>query len=306
MDSDTGIGYLALAKGRKDIVNTSHAMNGLDISKISNDDDGDGGFVSMSDSILDSPGRANKSDGQWNQLLGPEPPEDSMHSGGVRASAGESSTDTKQRKGLSPAAAAALDQGNGYNTQFAGQPSQGESSRFALGLNGTGRKETINDEAFRSPRTQSRRQVNVRNLSFQKDDSPVQNKSYSISDWAAVGGLANLLADFSDSQSSTSYAESSAQDSVTSFEATTRASLLDTPVANELDQLVGKMDWDGVKAAAEKYETSVAGPRAFPPATTSQSFEANVSGMSALEEKRKKKRELEAWRNSLTKSFTKG
>jgi hypothetical protein len=301
LDSDTGMGYLALAKGgHKDAVNTSHAINGLDISKISNDDDGDRRFVSMSDSILDSPGRANNK----SELLGPESSEDSKHSGGVRASAGESSTDTKQRKGLSAAAAAALDQGDGRNTQsqFAGEPSQGESGRFALGFKGIGRKETINDAAFRSPKTPSKRQLN---------DSPVKNKSYEISDWAAVGGLANVLAEWSDSQSSTSYggssayAESSAQDSVTSFEATTRASLLDTPVANELDQLVGKMDWDGVKAAAEKYETSADAGLPATSTSTSMSFQADVSGMSALDEKRKKKRELEAWRDSLAKSFTK-
>jgi hypothetical protein len=64
---------------------------------------------------------------------------------------------------------------------------------------------------------------------------------------------------------------------------------LDTPLANELDKLVSKLDWDGVKVAAEKFETSI----------------DDQVNLSAIEEKRKKKRELELWRASISKSLTK-
>lgn len=294
VDSDTGLGYLALATGgHKDVVNTSHVMNGLDISKIS--DDGDRRFVSMSDSILDSPGRVNKVEEPSKQSLGTE-----QLNGHTKLSAGESSTDTKTRTTLSAAAAAALDQGDGGVAQFAGEPSQGENSRFSLGWNGTRKKETINDEAFRSPSIQPKRPVNIKNSSVNDQGSPI-SKAYPISDWSAVGGLANVLADWSDSQSSTSYAESN-PDSIVSAEATTRASMLDTPVAKELDHLVGKMDWDGVKAVAHKYETSVVNSTTM----TSQTLDVTSNTISALDDKRRKKREIEAWKQSLTKSLAKG
>jgi hypothetical protein len=103
-----------------------------------------------------------------------------------------------------------------------------------------------------------------------------------------------VLAD-SDSQSNSSYSESY-NDSVSSLEATTRASALDTPLANELDKLVGKMDWDGVKVAAEHYETS---------RDKNLSAIEEKSNPSTIEEKRRKKRELEALKTSLTKGFTK-
>ena len=267
----------------------------------------------MSDSILDSPSRITSNDRRDGLVpeapdrrdgLVPGAPNGGFYSPRSKASAGESSSaDAKQRSNLSAAASAALEQGDHYATQLAGEPSQGESTRFALCLNG--RKETINDVAFRSPKTPTKKPLGLRKLSFQEEESPAQeNKSYAISDWAAVGGLANVLADWSDSQSSTSYAESSIPDSsVASVEATTRASALETPIAKELDQLVGNMDWDGVKVAAENYEMTGGASKAIqtPPAL-STSYDGV---MSALEQKRKKKRELEAWKNSLAKSFTK-
>jgi multiple sugar transport system substrate-binding protein len=110
----------------------------------------------------------------------------------------------------------------------------------------------------------------------------VQN-SYVIGNWAAVGMTASMLNDTdtsaSDSQSCSSYASSMTMESISSMNATQDASALDTPLATALDELVGQKDWDGVKRAAAEAEI----PR------------------SSLAEKRQKKRELEAWKASITK-----
>lgn len=304
-DTDTAAtGYLALATGGKtDVTTTSTIMGGLDISKIS--DDGDRNFISVPDSILDSPGRGRKSKGYGLSLLDTGSRDNSQHSGHLRA--GQSSgTDPASKKGLSSAAAAALDTGDDHAIQFAGEPSQGESGRRGFGFYANGSKATIGDAPYRSPSSPTKKPINLRS-----PGSPVQNTAYGISEWAAVGGFANVLADFSDSHSATSYtgstygsayeyAESSAQDSVASFEATTRASALQTPLANELDKLVGTMDWEGVSAAAKKYESSFG---------DKDDAENHQAGLSVLQEKRRKKRDLEAeaeaWKDSISKSFGK-
>lgn len=115
--------------------------------------------------------------------------------------------------------------------------------------------------------------------------------SYSLAggDWSAVGRTASVLADFSDSQSNSSYA-----DSVSSLDATTRASALETPLAKEIDSLVAKFDFDGIKAAAKKYEI----------AKQQQLSSSSSPTSAAIEEKRRKKRELEAWRTSISKSYS--
>ena len=148
-------------------------------------------------------------------------------------------------------------------------------------------------------------------MGLQKSPNSVQgqsaNKPYQISDWMAVGGIAGVLAEASDSQSTSSFA-SSAPDSTTSMEATTKTSALDLPIANELDRLVIKKDWDGVNLAAEKYESDFSSKKA---AASSMSSSAKISSSKLdetrrkLEATRKKKRELEAWRASLTNSFNK-
>jgi hypothetical protein len=127
--------------------------------------------------------------------------------------------------------------------------------------------------------------TNELSRSAEQDVSRV-NTSYSISDWAAVGVTASVLADWSDSQSTSSYA--SYGDSISSMEATIRPSALNTPLANEIDQLVAKLDFDGVKLAAEKFETSM-----------------DDEHHRTIEEKRRKKRELEDWRASISKTFSK-
>ena len=75
--------------------------------------------------------------------------------------------------------------------------------------------------------------------------------------------------------------------SVSSVDATRSASALDTPLAKELDKLVGTVDWDGVKKAAARFESG------------------GDAGHPNLEEARRRKREIEAWRSSISESFSK-
>ena len=308
-DDSASTGYLALTTGgNKDAVNASNGMGGLDISRIS--DDGDRRFVSMSDSILDSPDRGRPGNGYRSSLLGMDSSvDDSRHSGRLRT--GQSSgMEPTARKGLSMAAAAALDLDSDFGTQVAGEPSQSESGRRGLGFYGNAGKETIGDAPYRSPLVQGKKATNLRS-----PDSSDKNQSYAISDWAAVGGLANVLADFSDSQSATSYtgsgyadsayAESSAQDSVSSSnEPLNRPFGFEPPIATELDKLVGTFDWEGANQAYDASSTS-----SLPLFDQNPPHSQDKGGLSALQEKRLKKRELEAeadaWRESISQSFTK-
>jgi hypothetical protein len=77
-------------------------------------------------------------------------------------------------------------------------------------------------------------------------------------DWAAVGATAALLAAASDSASGTTSASNSrAGRSHKSWEETADShDRSDARRAAELDRLVDKGDWDGLVAAASKYETS--------------------------------------------------
>eukprot|EP00538_Stauroneis_constricta_P008799 CAMPEP_0119557714 /NCGR_PEP_ID=MMETSP1352-20130426/9290_1 /TAXON_ID=265584 /ORGANISM="Stauroneis constricta, Strain CCMP1120" /LENGTH=1625 /DNA_ID=CAMNT_0007604855 /DNA_START=168 /DNA_END=5045 /DNA_ORIENTATION=+ len=100
--------------------------------------------------------------------------------------------------------------------------------------------------------------------------------SFSVGDWSAVGAMASVLADSSDSQSCSSFGSYATETSASSMGATRAASELDNPLAKELDALVGNKDWDGVKRAAAKFE---------------------ASRISAVEHRRRKKRNLEALRH---------
>jgi len=106
--------------------------------------------------------------------------------------------------------------------------------------------------------------------------------TYSMGEWAAVGGLGGVLADMSDTSSYSS--NTSSAFSTTSMEATMRASNLDTPFAKEIDNLVAKKDWDGLQLAAKSYEPS---PADLTTAAVTRASE------NSIEEKKRRKRELE-------------
>eukprot|EP00934_Nitzschia_sp_Nitz4_P006880 Nitzschia sp. Nitz4//scaffold183_size43938//16402//20956//NITZ4_007269-RA/size43938-augustus-gene-0.74-mRNA-1//-1//CDS//3329539611//6870//frame0 len=285
-ESENDTGYLFLAKGHKD-ASAQSGMTGLDISKIS--DDGDKRFVSMSDSILDSPSKYNGTDGAKGRLLSP------LRNDSSHERVGESSADFNLLHRHSSLASGSSNSDDGPVTQLAGEPSRGEGdARF--GVSDNWKKDMVSIDGL--PRASEMASPGNFRRSPTMEDS-FQNKSYSISDWVAVGGIAGALMDWSDSQSTSSYADS-VQDSVTSFEATTRASALETPIASELDNLVGHMDWDGVALAAKQYETPEKSR-----INSSQAPGTTESGLSTLEEKRRKKREIEAWRSSLARSFEK-
>jgi hypothetical protein len=331
-----------LAVGGKE-TGSNQGINELDISKISSDH-GERYFVSMSDSILDdSPlsidgAQEEVSDGILysaeyfegsNQINSNTDPRSSR---GIRtaASAGESSgRNIKDHEATTGSQFSMQDVEEEYVTQKAGEPSQGdwrdiEAREYPTGVlessktvDGNrryndqieyndhvyGHRDAAGEQAFGGNGSATTpKQTESGGPMFETDevaktselDTSQVNTSYSISDWFAVGTIASVLAD-SDSQSNSSYSESY-NDSVSSLEATTRASALDTPLANELDKLVGKMDWDGVKVAAEHYETS---------RDKNLSAIEEKSNPSTIEEKRRKKRELEALKTTLTKGFTK-
>jgi hypothetical protein len=128
-------------------------------------------------------------------------------------------------------------------------------------------------------------------LAQPKSPTKGTSSSFVMGDWSAVGGTASILADWSDSQSCSSRTDTL---SVSSMDATRQASALDTPFANELDMLVGSLDWDGVRLAAEKFES-----------TEEEETPCEEKPLGVLEEKRRRKREIEAWRQSITKLISK-
>jgi hypothetical protein len=117
-----------------------------------------------------------------------------------------------------------------------------------------------------------------------------------VQDWSAVGVTASILADWSDSTSCSSRTTDTLE-SVSSMDATRQASALDTPFANELDRLVGCLDWEGVRLADEKFG------RTEEEETPRE--EEKPPPVDVVEEKRTRKRELEAWRQSIKNSISK-
>jgi hypothetical protein len=288
----------------------------LDISKIGSEDgDTTRNFVVMSDSILgESPPRngTDKRDFSGDPLLVPNSRDDSNDSDSkssgppARAPSGESSAANVITRGVAESSSSSSPTGSlGYSTQNAGEPSQGDRRGMResqkpdysyFGEDDRSFPDVPPGEVgydFRGP-SPSKKLPAPKTLQFKADESFVgrdvstTNKSYSLSDWSAVGNTASLLQDWSDSPSNSSLGDSYAE-STSSLEATTRASALDTPLANEIDNLVAQFDWDGVKLAAEKIETSI----------------VDDSHNLSIQEKRRKKRELEAWRTSISRSYTK-
>lgn len=351
-DDDMAKGYMALAIGggqNKNPGNTPNiSMTTLDLSKIS--DDSDRRFVSMSDSILDSPERGGGGGRHVNgfgpSLLAPhDSPSlaDSRNSGHLRA--GQSSgvdPGSKNRKGLSSAAAAALeDDKEDYATatQFAGEPSQGENGRHGFagwngkGVNGNkddhnGTGSTMGDQKMpfrRSPLRQGKKtlastpEVQTNNIN--------NNKSYTLSsDWAAVGGLANLLADYSDSQSATSYTGSNYAESTPDQDESVRSFEPPFPFQSTSPTKPIRFSSQGFVPRTSPPPPPTPPPPPPPPLSSpydrssgkARETERHVAGRGGggvsstsltLVEKRQKKRELEAeadaWRESISKSFTK-
>jgi hypothetical protein len=131
--------------------------------------------------------------------------------------------------------------------------------------------------------------------------SSQKNVSYSIADWSAVGMTGGLLADLSDSQSNSSYAESYS-DSVSTMDASGRPSgdLDIPPLDREIDDLVAHSDFDAVKVAAETYGIST-------PKTNDETAgdDEGKDRLAKIAQRKQKKRDLEAWRISLSRSFEK-
>jgi hypothetical protein len=130
-------------------------------------------------------------------------------------------------------------------------------------------------------------------LSQPKSPTKGTSSSSVLGDWLAVGATASMLADWSDSQSCSSRTDTL---SASSMDATRQASALDTPFASELDKLVGSLDWDGVRLAAERFESTE---------EDQTPHEEEKPPLDVLEEIRQRKRELESWRESIKKSISK-
>jgi len=126
------------------------------------------------------------------------------------------------------------------------------------------------------------------------------NVDVSFSDWwGVVGDLAGIKTGsdtFSDSQSNLSYVSSTDSawtDSVTSMEASANELAYEASPQKETRK-VGKsgiFDFNGIQSAIRKFETS------------SHDVEHPEPRPSLLEEKRRKKRELEAWKTSISRSM---
>lgn len=266
-DNDTsidnsGIGYLALAMGgHKDVVNQSHTMNGLDISKITNDgedDESDRRFVSMSDSILDSPSRMNQGKGKRQGLLGDLSYDQSSQS---------------------------FEPEDGFISNYIGKSFQDQDDMESSNWNENGENKVL--EKVWSPSYPKKKTVT------KQGDSTSQAKTCLVSDWWGVigefAGIRSSSGDWSDSQSSLSYAttESITTDSIASLNLSMQG------IQTQIDEEPSK----GVQSQI-----------VLPQQQETQSerevlADSNTLSVSMLEEKRRRKREIEAWRLSLTKSF---
>ena len=173
--SDTGLGYLARALGEhRDAVSCSHAMSRLDISKITTDgeEEGDRRFVSMSDSILETPTRNDRSQERVGGLLG------SLHK--------DSMDSSKHNEVLAaPPVSRRLDDSNSPKLL----PAANEWT------------EIMADPVFRIPPTSPRKHANQsKGQNHQEGDGHVADW------WGVLGSFASFRSDFSDSQ--TSFTES--------------------------------------------------------------------------------------------------
>jgi len=288
--------------------NESELLHNLDISKITagTGEDEDRNFA-MPDSMFGSPFRSvNRSTESTEEMF-----DNSSSTGiGIAASAGESSG------GAVPSAWKMLYNLEGQSLQHAGEPSGDRPSSSEGPMDFPDDDDDDDDHLkppiplqYKSPKREAvpRSPGPALRTSFTSTppniESPMnrsqnsqKNLSFSIADWSAVGMTGGLLADLSDSQSTSSYAESYT-DSVSSMEATSRPSDLEVPLAKEIDQLVAHADFDAVKVAAENFGTVSYGYKG------KERDKDDRDRLAKIKERKEKKRELEAWRISLSKSF---
>jgi hypothetical protein len=221
-------------------------------------------------------------------------PYDNVDLTGISASAGEPSSGETVVSKILPASSS-----EGYSMQqHAGEPSSGDCPSTCKVPKADVNIDVDNDNDIENPPIPERHkrpktpptECSISSTSSAMD-SPLnqsQNKrTYTIADWTAVGTMGSLLADLSDSTSTSSgyYDSSSMADSISSLEVATSESpsRLNAPLANEINDLLAHSDFDAVKTAAEKYEkASIIGDDGTHTAKISAS--------------RHKKRELEAMR----------
>lgn len=256
----SGVGYFALAMGgHRDVVNHSHAMNGLDISKITNDgdEDSDRRFVSMSDSILESPSRKNKKKDNISGLLGSISSQESWQS---------------------------LDEviNNVMVANHIRDLPDVEVKHIVPALNGYRKEAPL--ETISSP-------MIPKKAAIPKSGEKING----VADWWGVVGdfagfrSAGSSGDWSDSQSSMSYptTESVTSGSVASMDSSIQGVHVkfhhDVPKKSHVEPqpVVGK------------------------PIVKEKLVSPKASELSVLEQKRRRKRELEAWKLSIERSFDK-
>lgn len=276
-------------------------FNSLDISKITtNTGDFDDPNMTVDNSMFASPQRSVNKSTASTEIMNEN---DDSPVGVVKMpSAGESSGDTTN------SGARNLETIEGHSTQNAGEP-----SGYRIPTEQVDEEEDDDDEhhlrppiplQYQSPRKPVARSLSGQRSSFsssQGHDSPAsrssqkKNIAYTIADWSAVGMTGGLLADLSDSTSTSSYAESYVD---SDFGDTMRSSDLDiAPLTKEIDQMVAYADFDAVKAAAEQFDASSA--------RSEEDNNSETDRLAKIRERKEKKRELEAWRISLSKSFEK-
>jgi hypothetical protein len=285
-------------------------LSHLDISKITTgtDDDEDHNFV-VPGSTFGSPFRSVHKSAVSTEDMHEN---SSSTDGATRPSAGESSG------GTFASVERNLDTIEGRSTQNAGEPSGYSRSPPDIQSDAA---EIYHDEEsdddgynmkppiplqYHSPRKPAvaRASSGVKSsvpISPKVQDSPLsqssgKNVSYSIADWAAVGATGGLLADLSDSTSTSGYL--SATDSFSDLGGSSRRnSDVDfNPLSKEIDQMVAVSDFDAIRAAAEAYDASE---------KEEEDFNSDNDRLAKIRERKEKKRELEAWRTSLSKSFEK-
>ncbi|KAL3915786.1 MAG: hypothetical protein SGILL_005480, partial [Bacillariaceae sp.] len=281
-------------------------LSHLDISKITTgtDDDDDQNLM-VSGVMFGSPMRSvNKSTASTEDMH-----DSSSTDGAGKPSAGESTGGRFASAGRQQDAVA------GTSTQHAGEPSG--YSRSPPDMDADAAEIYQDDESdddgynmahpipmqYQSPRKPPPRPSpgSKPPPSPQPQQSPLsqssqKNVSYSIADWAAVGTTGGLLADLSDSTSTSGYM--SATDTFSDLgDSSRRPSDFEfgTPLSKEIDQMMAVSDFDAVKAAADTYEAS----------EREEDNNSEEDRLAKIRERKEKKRQLENWRLSLTKSFEK-
>ncbi|KAL3923797.1 MAG: hypothetical protein SGILL_001437 [Bacillariaceae sp.] len=275
--------YLESVSDLQNADNDGSGLHNLDISKIT-DDTGDSMFGSPSRSI-----KKNKSTDETEDMN-----ENSSSTGRTsRPAAGESSG------GAFMSGVDNLDTIEGRSMQHAGEPSGYVHHPPEIYCD-----DDSGDDDSHQMKPPIPMQYQSSNASPRAQDSPMsrsseKNLSYSIADWSAVGTTGGLLADLSDSTSTSSYA-SAYQDSFSDLGdySSRRDSDPDiVPLAKGIEQTVAVSEFDAVKVAAETYDASESRKKA--------EEKEESDRLAKIQERKEKKRQLENWRLSLTRSFEK-